>query len=154
MRNSKTANTFLQFAGWVALASSFNAHAIDIWHSDTVWVNQGMCAATFTLDGGGSDGSGQGIGSLEIAVDVLGKSGKLLQKDTLEIEPFSDSDATRYQTAHLVGENYCEDNLTINITRITETVNGKKRVLPLSEWSSRDFKPFNIKIAGKSPTKP
>lgn len=122
---------------------------IELWHSDTVWANQGMCAATFTLDGGGSDGSGRGIGRLEIVVDVLDKSGKRLDSDTLEVEPFSDSEATRYQTAHLVGENYCKDNLIINITRVTETVNGKKRVLPLSELGSRDFKPFTVNIAGK-----
>lgn len=122
---------------------------IDIWHSNTVWVNQGMCAATFTLDGGGSDGRGRGIGRLEIAVDVLDKSGKRLESDTLEVEPFSDSEATRYQTAHLVGENYCEGNLIINITRVTETMSGKKRVLPLSELGSRDFTPFTVNIAGK-----
>lgn len=27
-------------------------HAIEIWHSNTVWANQGMCSATFTLDSG------------------------------------------------------------------------------------------------------
>lgn len=70
---------------------------IDIWHSYTVWANQGMCAVAFTLDGGGSDGSARGIGLLEIAVDVLAKSGKRLDSDTLKVEPFSDSEATRYR---------------------------------------------------------
>ncbi|MEE3664499.1 IrmA family protein [Brenneria sp. g21c3] len=138
------------FTALITLVTIGNAHAIEIWHTDTVWAGQGACSAQFTLDNGGV--FGEPVGKLEISVDVLDKSGKVQQKDTLNVEPFGDSDATRYQTALLEGENYCESDLTINITKVAEIVGSEKKILPVSEFTTRKFKPYTVLIDGKQAT--
>ncbi|QDX98816.1 hypothetical protein EGD00_19830 [Pectobacterium carotovorum subsp. carotovorum] len=138
------------FTALITLATIGNVHAIEIWHTDTVWAGQGACSAQFTLDNGGA--FGEPVGKLEISVDVLDKSGKVQQKDTLNVEPFGDSDATRYQTALLEGENYCDSDLTINITKVAEIVGSEKKILPVSEFTTRKFKPYTVLIDGKQAT--
>lgn len=135
------------FTALITLATIGNVHAIEIWHTDTVWAGQGACSAQFTLDNGGA--FGEPVGKLEISVDVLDKSGKVQQKDTLNVEPFGDSDATRYQTALLEGENYCDSDLTINITKVVETVGSEKKILPVAEFTTREFKPYTVLVDGK-----
>ncbi|PWC18959.1 IrmA family protein [Brenneria corticis] len=135
------------FTALITLATIGNVHAIEIWHTDTVWAGQGVCSAQFTLDNGGA--FGEPVGKLEISVDVLDKSGKVQQKDTLNVEPFGDSDATRYQTALLEGENYCESDLTINITKVAEIVGSEKKILPVTEFTTREFKPYTVLVDGK-----
>ncbi|MEC5321463.1 IrmA family protein [Brenneria populi subsp. brevivirga] len=134
----------------IALAVIGNVHAIEIRHTDTVWAGQGACSAQFTLDNGGA--AGEPIGNLEITVNVSDKNGKILQKDTLNVEPFGDSDATRYQIAYLEGESYCEDALTINIVKSVETVKGKKKNRPLAEFTTSEFKPYTVLVNGKKAT--
>lgn len=115
------------------------SHAIEIWHSNTVWANQGMCSATFMLDGGM-----ESVGSLEIGFDLVDAKNNLVAHDALQVEPFGDSDATRYQTAFAEGEHYCESNLTLRLTSLA-LVNGKtKQPLPLSLLTPRAFIPFPI----------
>ncbi|KAA8996688.1 hypothetical protein FJU30_21020 [Affinibrenneria salicis] len=135
------------FTALITLVTIGNVHAIEIWHTDTVWAGQGACSAQFTLDNGGA--FGEPVGKLEISVDVLDKSGKVLQKDTLNVEPFGDSNATRYQTALLEGENYCESDLTINITQVIEIAGRAKKALPVNEFSAREFKPYTVLVDGK-----
>lgn len=43
-------------AACVMGALSGQAYGLEIWHSNTVWAGQGMCAASFTLDSGGAFG--------------------------------------------------------------------------------------------------
>ncbi|WP_390195493.1 IrmA family protein [Brenneria goodwinii] len=75
-----------------------------------------------------------------------------MQKDALNVEPFGDSDATRYQTAYLEGENYCEDGLTINIVKAVETVKGKKKNLPITTFTTSEFKPYTVLVDGNKAT--
>lgn len=39
-------------AAYVMVTMPGQAYGLEIWHSNTVWANQGMCAASFTLDSG------------------------------------------------------------------------------------------------------
>lgn len=115
------------------------ASALEIWHSNTVWANQGMCSATFMLDSGMTE-----VGQLEIGVELVNVQGVVVAIDTLNVDAFGDSEATRYQTAYLEGEAVCEDNLTVRFTSLTEVEGQNKRSLPLRELQIRAFKPFTL----------
>jgi len=38
-----------------AMCLTMPAQAVDFWHSNTVWANQGMCSAVFSCDSGMQD---------------------------------------------------------------------------------------------------
>ena len=115
------------------------ASALEIWHSNTVWANQGMCSATFTLDSGMSE-----VGPLEIGVELVNAQGVVVAIDTLNVDAFGDSEATRYQTTFLEGEAVCEDDLTVRFTALVTVSGQSKKTLPLSELHIRTFKPFTL----------
>ncbi|MCU6680584.1 IrmA family protein [Leclercia sp. H6W5] len=115
------------------------ASALEIWHSNTVWANQGMCSATFTLDSGMSE-----VGPLEIGVELVNAQGVVVAIDTLNVDAFGDSEATRYQTTYLEGEATCEDDLTVRFTSMVTVSGQTKETLPLSELHIRTFKPFTL----------
>lgn len=121
------------------LLSMAPASALEIWHSNTVWANQGMCSATFTLDSGMEE-----VGPLEIGVELVNAQGVVVATDTLNVDAFGDSEATRYQTTFLEGEAVCEDDLTARFTSLTLVSAPQKKTLPLSELQIRDFKPFTL----------
>lgn len=115
------------------------ASALEIWHSNTVWANQGMCSATFTLDSGMDV-----IGPLEIGVELVNAQGMVIATDTLNVVRFGESEATHYQQALLEGEAECDDELTVRFTSLTLVSDQQKKTLPLSELKIRDFKPFKM----------
>ena len=115
------------------------ASALEIWHSNTVWANQGMCSATFTLDSGMEE-----TGPLEIGVELVNAKGVVIASDTLSVEAFGDSEATRYQTTFLEGEAVCEDDLSVRFTSLAQVAGQQKQPLPLSDLQIRDFKPFRL----------
>lgn len=115
------------------------ASALEIWHSNTVWANQGMCSVTFTLDSGMSE-----VGPLEIGVELVNAQGVVVAIDTLNVDAFGDSEATRYQKTYLEGEAVCEDDLNVRFTSLVTVSGQMKKTLPLSELHIRTFKPFTL----------
>lgn len=112
------------------------AQAVEIWHSNTVWANMGMCSATFSFDSGTEP-----VGQFNMAIELVDTQGTVVSKDVIAVEPFGDSEATRYQIAYGEGEHYCDDNLTVKITAISDA-NGN--ALPLQMLTPRDFTPMKI----------
>ncbi len=118
------------------------AYAIDFWNSSTVYANQGQCSAQFSFDSAMDE-----IKKLSVAVSAIDKSGKKVTSGVLEVEQFGESNANRYAYAFLEGEEICNDDLTILVTKATAMVNGKRTDLLKSKWlSARDFKPFKIRV--------
>lgn len=113
--------------------------ALEIWHSSTVWANQGMCSATFTLDSGM-----ESVGHLKIGIALIDPQGKVVTNDELEVESFGDSEATRYQTTYGEGESYCDSDLRVQLVSLSVEQNGATRSLPLSLLTPREFVPFKI----------
>ena len=118
--------------------------AIDFWHAGTAWAGQGQCSAQFIFDG---SGDWDGVKKLRVTVSVLDKAGKELKSGLLEIDEFATSEADRYASAFLEGEEICDDDLAIVVRKASAVIAGKQRDLVKEKLlSARSFKPFRIKI--------
>ncbi len=119
------------------------AHALDMWHSDTVWANQGMCAANFTFDSGMDR-----IAQLQIhfqAIDT--KTNKVVAEDTIEVEEFGGSNADRYATGYWHSEMACDDGLRLVVDQAQAVVEGERMdLLANKELSIRPFVPYTISM--------
>lgn len=131
-------------SGLLLVTSSLAApvHAVDLWHSNTVWAGQGQCSAVFTFDSGLED-----IKKLQVSVSATNRSGKRVASGVLEVPQFGQSSATRYAEAYLEGEDLCEDDLTITVTKASAIIDGKRTDLVKSRiLSDRKFRPYQIHI--------
>ena len=118
------------------------AHAVEFWHSSTVWAGQGQCSAAFSFDSGMEE-----IRNLQVSVSAVNKAGKKVASGVLEIPQFGQSSANRYADAFLEGEEICADDLTILVNKATAIVDGKRTDLIKSKaLTARDFKPFKIRV--------
>ena len=132
------------FSGFLVIVSALfaPAHAVDFWHSSTVWAGQGQCSAAFTFDSGMEE-----IKNLQVAVTAFNRAGKKVVSGVLEVQQFGQSSADRYAAAFLEGEEVCAADLTIVVQKATAVVDGKRTDLLKSKaLSARDFKPFKIRI--------
>jgi hypothetical protein len=130
------------FALAITFCLTIPAHAVDFWHSSTVFAGQGQCSATFSFDSGLDD-----IKNLQVAVSAVNKAGKKVASGVLEVQQFGQSSADRYADAFLEGEEICADDLTIVVNKATAEVNGKRMdLLETKAISARDFKPFKIRV--------
>jgi hypothetical protein len=128
----------------VAIFFAFPAHAaqVEFWHSSTLWANHGQCAAIFSFDS-----SMELIRNLQVSFSAFNKAGKKVASDVLEIRQFGQSNADRYGSASVAGEEYCADDLTIVVTKATAVVEGKQiDLLKTKAINARDFKPYKIRI--------
>lgn len=127
-------------------AMSGPAYGLDIWHSDTVWVGQGMCVASFTLDGGGP--FGDRIKNLRInLVAVDDKTNSVVAQESIAVEDFGDSNATRYGSMFWEDELACDPNLRIVISAAHATVEGQERDLLAEGYLKvREFVPYRISL--------
>lgn len=117
-------------------------HAVDIWHSKTVWAGQGQCSASFTFDSGLKE-----IKNLQITVTAVSNDGDKVASGVLKVSQFGQSSVDRYAVAFLEGEEICEDDLTIVVNKATAIVDGKRTdLLKSKKITARDFKPFKIHI--------
>lgn len=127
-----------------------SAGAIDIWHSNTFWINRGICAYVFALDGQDmqfEDPPGMGDVTLEIV---------LLDKDLEEIEdplavrldgPLADCEATRYRQFTLEGDCNAE---TFGISKATGVIDGELvDLLDTGKITPRKFEPVKIILPDK-----
>lgn len=132
----------LLFAFPIFLFAAIPAHALDFWHSSTVWAGFGQCSAQFTFDSGLEE-----FKSLQVSINAVDRAGKAVASGVLEIKDFGSSSATRYAEDFLEGEEVCAEGLTIVVTKATAMVNGKRvDLLKTKGLSARDFKPFRIRI--------
>lgn len=123
------------------LGLTANANALLFWHSDTVYINGGMCSASFTFDSGGFNE----YHDLVVQVVGINPSGTPLLTGALHIDSFGTSNATRYATAFLEDEEACESELKIHVTKATAQVNGEYlNLLEEGLLRARPFKPYEI----------
>jgi hypothetical protein len=121
------------------------AQALEFWHSGTVWAGQGQCSANFTFDAGALSDQ---IRNLKVSADLLEK-GKVVGASIIEVASIGGSEADRYATGFIEGEDVCSDNIVIRVTKATAVVNGKQvNLIKTKDISARNFKPFAITIAG------
>jgi len=117
-------------------------YAIEMWHADSAFAGQGMCAAKFTFDSGGLDT----IQNLRVSVTAY-NAGKKIDSGILKVNEFGNCDACRYAEAFLESEAMCNDNISIIVTKAIAIVNGKNTdLLKSNQFSIRAFKPFQVKI--------
>jgi len=121
------------------------SHAIEFWHSGTVWAGQGMCSAAFTFDS-----EMQEIHNLKITASAVNSKNRPVGSNVMEIDAFGQSNADRYAIAYMEAEALCDDDLSIVVTQATATVDGKPVDLIKSKLlTPRPFRPFNIHIGNK-----
>lgn len=129
----------------LGFTASIPAHAVEFWHSNTVWANQGMCSANITFDAGEEP-----VRNVVVDVKVYDSKGVFLQDDQITLDEAGDSDATRYGIGYLVSDVYCDDGLKIVVTKASAVINGKKTdLVKTKKLTVRDFKPFTIQVGNK-----
>lgn len=122
---------------------SLPAHALEVWHSNTVFAGQGQCAATLTLDSGGEE-----FRQVRLQAAVLDKAGRRLMAKTLDVPSIGASLAERFAEALLEGEALCEESLQLQITSATAVVNGKRiDLLRTGQLTPRTFRPMPIRVS-------
>lgn len=133
-------------AACAMVALSGQAYGLDIWHSNTVWAGQGMCAAVFTLDSGGA--FGDRLQDLRIALSAVDtQTNNPVTQLFLEVDELGDGSANRYETVYWESELACEDNLRLIITEADAIVAGQARDLLADGYLSiREFVPYRIDI--------
>lgn len=122
---------------------SGQAQAIEMWHSNTVWANQGMCAASFTFDSGLDE-----VRQLQVHIQALDKkTHRVVAQEVMEVEDFGRSNADRYATGYWYGEMACDDDLRLVVTRAYAVVDGERMdLLSRQALDIRPFVPYEITI--------
>lgn len=133
-------------AACAMVALSGQAYGLDIWHSNTVWAGQGMCAAVFTLDSGGA--FGDRLQDLRITLSAVDtQTNNPVTQLFLEVDELGDGSANRYETVFWESELACEDNLRLVITEADAIVAGQARDLLADGYLNiREFVPYRIDI--------
>jgi hypothetical protein len=117
-------------------------HALEVWHSNTVWAGQGQCAAVFSFDSDLQD-----VSELRLSVSGLNPAGETILSGELEIHQFGQSSADRYAEAYLEGEALCSSDLVIQVEQATALLNGKPTdLLATQALRVLDFKPLKIQL--------
>lgn len=125
------------------LGFSMSAHAISFWHSDTVWANQGMCAANFTFDSGMEP-----VEQLQVSIVALEKgTDKVKGQTVIEVDEFGTSGADRYAVGYWESELACDENLYLVVTAASAYLDGVKQdLLESGQLNAREFLPYQIRI--------
>ncbi len=129
----------------LVIAAFFAApvQAIEFWHSNTVFANQGQCSAVFTFDSGF-----ESVQNLRVAVAANDQAGQRVSGGTLEIAELGGSSVGRYADALLEGSEMCAGGLTIVVEKATATIRGKQvDLLKDKGLTAREFAPYRIQIA-------
>ncbi|MDR1084619.1 MAG: hypothetical protein LBP22_07085 [Deltaproteobacteria bacterium] len=114
--------------------------SLEIWNSNSVFVNQGMFAYQFTVDTQGMNLSGtEGMTNLTVETNF----GRIEFLKDPEGGVFNGSEATRYGTGILESDSVDD---SIAITKVTAQINGKAVDLT-KNISVRDFQPLKIAVA-------
>ncbi|MGO3130577.1 MAG: IrmA family protein [Alcaligenes sp.] len=137
---------YVKLASAVVLMSgliSGPAQAIQMWHSDTVWANQGMCAANFTFDSGLDR-----VQQLKVHIRVLDKkTNNVVAQDVIELDEFGGSNADRYATGYWHSGIACDEDLRLLVTQASAVIEGVHvDLLAKRELEIRPFVPYEITI--------
>ncbi|WP_269902076.1 IrmA family protein [Paenalcaligenes faecalis] len=138
-------------AACAMVALSGQAYGLDIWHSNTVGLSRGICAASFTLDSGGA--WGDHIQNLRIALAAVDtKTNSPVAQVVLEVDDFGRDNASRYKTVYWENELVCEENVRLVITEADAIVAGQARDLLADGYLNiREFVPYRIDIDANFP---
>lgn len=138
---------FLLAVASIMLGFAQPARALDFWHASTAWAGQGACSATFTFDSGLDE-----IENLVVKVHLVDRNGNVVLKDSLDIDHFGDSSASRYAETFIESEAVCARDLVVLVDSATAKLNGKPTdLLRSGKIAARDFKPFRIRIERHAP---
>nr|QMV82415.1 hypothetical protein [Klebsiella pneumoniae] len=98
----------------------------------------------FRLDNGG-DGT---FNNLTVSLQLTDKSGAVLEKGTLDVQPFGDSSATRSTlSATEFSCDAVENTANIVITDVEETSSdGSVHALPLSMFDPQYYQPLKMSV--------
>lgn len=136
--------TLLLVMGWQTTSLAEAQRYISIRNTDSVWA-QGVCSLVFRLDNGGAGEFNQ----LDVNIELNDKTGHVLEKGTLNVAPFGDSDATRSIDA--AAEFDCEaveKASNIRIVGVSEArSNSTKVALPVSTFDPQYYKPLKILVS-------
>jgi hypothetical protein len=127
---------------------SFQANALTVQHTNTMFGMGGNCVAIMSLH------SRQEIRQLDMNIIVQDATGKKLETHDIEVEEIGASHATDSRDEFLEGEYICQDKLSLVVTRAVGIMNDQKVDLlrdKLVELS--DFKPMPIRLKTKSEAK-
>lgn len=139
----RTSVTLAAGAMLLGLGMAGPAQAIQMWHSDTVFANQGMCAANFTFDS-----QMESVRELKVHIQVLSKkNNKLVAEDVIEVDDFGDSSAERYATGYWHNEIACDQDLRVVVTGATAVMGGERvDLLAKKLLDVQNFVPYEISI--------
>ena len=122
------------------------AHAIEIWHTNTSWVGQGMCSASFLIDSQGEE-----VLDLKLAFTAIDSDNNDVDVFVFNIPIFGDSNATSIERKFWESSTACDDDIRLKVTLASAEINGKKvDLLKTNMLSVRDFRPFEIQIPGRN----
>ena len=115
---------------------------VDFWNSNLTWAGQGQCSAEFTFDSGF-----ESIDELSIRFNLIDGAGKVVATDSMSLDAFGGSSATRYAKVFVESEEICNTDLKLVVTDALATMDGKKVDLVKTKGiAAREFKPFSIKV--------
>ena len=128
--------------GLAAVLCGAPLHALEFWHSNTVWAGQGQCAAVFSFDSDLQD-----VSELHLDVTGFNTAGETILSGELQIDQFGQSSADRYAEAYLESEALCGEDLIIQVEQASARLNGKPTdLLSTRTLIVRDFKPLKIQL--------
>jgi hypothetical protein len=134
--------SFLVFS---LLSLSFQANALTVQHTNTVFANRGQCVATIFLR------SQQEIKQLDMSITVQDATGKKLGTHSIEVEEIGASHATDSRDEFLEGEYICQDKFSLVVTRVVGIMDNQTIDLLQNKLVEvADFKPMPIHIKAKS----
>jgi interleukin receptor mimic protein A len=130
------------------LILSFQANALTVQHTNTVFGNMGHCVAIIFLR------SQQEIKQLDMNIIVQDATGKKLGTHNIEVEEIGASHATDSRDEFLEGEYICQDKFSLVVTRAVGIMDGQKVDLLRDKLVElADFKPMPIRLKTKSEAK-
>lgn len=128
------------FLSYAQIVQADNIYPITLQHTQTVYVNMGICSANLSVDGGFND-----VRNLVMQVALLNPAGKVIERHTLRLEEIPPSNADRHQTVFLESEAVCKDGLSLRIDKATAQIGGKPMdLLKSGVLQVSDFRPMPI----------
>lgn len=128
-----------------AISAPVHAQAVDFWHSDTIWANQGMCSASFTFDSSGA--FSDRLQNLKVTFNALDAQNKVVDTATLEIDALGGDNASRYAYTSWASEHACDSDLRLQVISAHALIDGQQQdLLAKGEIAAREFIPFQITV--------
>ncbi len=128
---------------FLLLISTQATHAIEVWHTETVWAGMGQCSAHFSFDGGGLDDA---LHDLRVEATLTDESGAARGEIELHVDEIGGSSVARYASDIVEGEELC-GYLILTVTSATAQADGKTvDLLATRQLRAREFRPNSIRI--------